>query len=142
MKEGKSAQEALDLLLSQDPEKDVRQVAFVDAKGRVAAWTGSKCIAAAGHQTGTGYSVQANLMDKPTVWPAMARAFEARRAISPTGCSRPSTPPRPKAGTSAAARARPCWSSAASPRASPGKAAWSTCAWTTIRSPWPSCGGS
>ena len=79
MKEGKPAQEALDLLLSQDPEKDVRQVAFVDAQGRVAAWTGPKCIAAAGHQAGAGYSVQANLMDKPTVWPAMARAFEAAK---------------------------------------------------------------
>lgn len=79
MKEGKSAREALDLLLSQDPEKDVRQVAFVDAQGRVAAWTGPKCIAAAGHQTGAGYSVQANLMDKPTVWPAMARAFETAK---------------------------------------------------------------
>jgi uncharacterized Ntn-hydrolase superfamily protein len=45
----------------------------------VAAWTGPKCIAAAGHQTGTGYSVQANLMDKPTVWPAMARAFETAK---------------------------------------------------------------
>jgi uncharacterized Ntn-hydrolase superfamily protein len=51
----------------------------VDGKGRVAAWTGPKCIAAAGHQTGTGFSVQANLMDKPTVWPAMARAFEATK---------------------------------------------------------------
>jgi len=79
MKEGKPAQEALDLLLSKDPEKDVRQVAFIDAQGRVAAWTGPKCIAAAGHQTGAGYSVQANLMDKPTVWPAMARAFEAAK---------------------------------------------------------------
>jgi uncharacterized Ntn-hydrolase superfamily protein len=79
MKEGKSAREALDFLLSQDPEKDVRQVAMVDREGRVAAWTGPKCIAAAGHQTGAGYSVQANLMDKPSVWPAMARAFEAAK---------------------------------------------------------------
>ena len=77
MKEGKSAREALDALLAQDPQKDVRQVAMVDAQGRVAAWTGPKCIAAAGNQTGNGFSVQANLMDKPTVWPAMARAFEA-----------------------------------------------------------------
>ena len=79
MKAGKTAQEALDFLLAQDPQKDVRQVAMVDREGRVAAWTGPKCIAAAGHQTGTGYSVQANLMDKPTVWPAMARAFEAAK---------------------------------------------------------------
>ncbi len=83
MRKGKSAQEALDLLLAQDPQKDVRQVAMVDAQGRAAAWTGPKCIAAAGHQTGGGYSggysVQANLMDKATVWPAMARAFEAAK---------------------------------------------------------------
>jgi len=79
MKEGKSAREALDALLAQDPQKDVRQVAMVDAQGRVAAWTGPKCIAAAGDQTGKGFSVQANLMDKPTVWPAMARTFEAAK---------------------------------------------------------------
>lgn len=79
MKEGKSAQEALETLLAKDPEKDVRQVAMVDRQGRVAAWTGPKCIAAAGHRTGASYSVQANLMDKPTVWPAMARAFESAR---------------------------------------------------------------
>ncbi len=79
MKEGKPAREALDALLAQDPQKDVRQVAMVDAQGRVAAWTGPKCIAAAGHQTGDGFSVQANLMDKPTVWPAMVRAFEAAK---------------------------------------------------------------
>jgi uncharacterized Ntn-hydrolase superfamily protein len=79
MRQGKSAQEALGQLLAQDPEKDVRQVAMVDAQGRVAAWTGPKCIAAAGNQAGTGYSVQANLMDKPTVWPAMAKAFEAAK---------------------------------------------------------------
>src|SRR6185436_3386218 len=79
IRQGKSAQEALDLLLSQDSEKDVRQVAMVDGKGRVAAWTGPKCIAAAGNQAGNGYSVQANLMDKPTVWPAMAMAYESAK---------------------------------------------------------------
>jgi uncharacterized Ntn-hydrolase superfamily protein len=79
MRQGKSAQEALDQLLAQDPQKDVRQVAMVDAQGRAAAWTGPKCIAAAGNHVGAGYSVQANLMDKPTVWPAMAKAFEAAK---------------------------------------------------------------
>jgi uncharacterized Ntn-hydrolase superfamily protein len=79
MKEGKSAREALDSLVAQDAQKDVRQVAMVDARGRAAAWTGPKCIAAAGHQTGDGFSVQANLMDKPTVWPAMVRAFESAK---------------------------------------------------------------
>ena len=79
MKAGAAPREALDKLLAADPQKDVRQVAMLDAQGRVAAWTGPKCIAAAGHQVGDGYSVQANLMDRPTVWPAMARAFEAAK---------------------------------------------------------------
>ncbi len=76
MSGGKSAREALDHLVGQDAQKDVRQVAMVDSKGRAAAWTGAKCIAAAGHHEGEGYSVQANLMDKQTVWPAMSRAYE------------------------------------------------------------------
>ena len=77
MRAGKSAEEALQSLLATDPQRDVRQVAMVDRQGNIAAWTGPKCIVAAGNQTGKGYSVQANLMDKPTVWPAMARAYEA-----------------------------------------------------------------
>ena len=74
---GKSARETLDQLLAKDPQKNVRQVAMVDAQGRVAAWTGADCIQAAGHHEGNGYSVQANLMDKDTVWPAMAKAYES-----------------------------------------------------------------
>jgi uncharacterized Ntn-hydrolase superfamily protein len=76
MKKGKSAEEALKTLLASDPARDTRQVALVDRQGRAAAWTGPKCVDHAGHQLGKGYSVQANLMEKPTVWPAMARAYE------------------------------------------------------------------
>ena len=76
MSQGTPAREALDKLLQEDPQRDVRQVAMVDRSGQVAAWTGSKCITAAGHRTGEGYSVQANLMDSPTVWDAMAEAYE------------------------------------------------------------------
>ncbi len=77
MRAGRSAPEALRGLLAADDGRDVRQVAMIDAQGRVAAHTGSKCIAAAGNLVGANYSVQANLMERATVWPAMARAFEA-----------------------------------------------------------------
>ena len=77
MRSGRSAEEALSSLLATDPQRDVRQVAMVDRSGAVAAWTGPKCIQAAGHVTGKSYSVQANLMDKPSVWPAMAKAYES-----------------------------------------------------------------
>jgi uncharacterized Ntn-hydrolase superfamily protein len=43
----------------------------------VAVHTGVKCIAEAGHKRGAQYSVQANLMEKPTVPDAMARAYES-----------------------------------------------------------------
>src|SRR5512137_2936714 len=79
MRAGKSAPDALAGLLAADAEREVRQVAMVDAQGRVAAHTGKKDIQAAGHQVGKGYSVQANLMANDRVWPAMAKAFEAAR---------------------------------------------------------------
>jgi uncharacterized Ntn-hydrolase superfamily protein len=77
MGQGKSSQQALDALVKEDPNRDGRQVAMVDRQGRVAAWTGKSCIVAAGHHQGAGYSVQANLMDRETVWGAMASAYEA-----------------------------------------------------------------
>jgi len=76
LRDGKPAQQALNELLAVDNEKELRQVAIVDAQGNVAAHTGKRCIAEAGHQTGDFFSVQANMMLNDTVWPAMASAFE------------------------------------------------------------------
>jgi len=76
LRDGKSAQQALDELIAVDDRKELRQVAIVDAQGNVAAHTGKRCIAEAGHQTGDSFSVQANMMLNDTVWPAMAIAFE------------------------------------------------------------------
>lgn len=76
MTQGVPAPKALDWLLAQDPQRQVRQVAMVDAQGRVSAWTGESCIEAAGHHVGEHYSVQANLMDEDTVPAAMAAAYE------------------------------------------------------------------
>jgi uncharacterized Ntn-hydrolase superfamily protein len=76
MRAGKTAPQALAGLLKSDPGEAVRQVAMIDAKGNVAAHTGSKCIPAAGHITGENFSVQANLMLNEKVWPAMANAYK------------------------------------------------------------------
>jgi len=75
LKEGLSAQEALDKLIASDEARDVRQLAIVDAMGGSAAYTGKNCIPAAGQITGENYSVQANLMLNDKVWPAMSKAF-------------------------------------------------------------------
>jgi uncharacterized Ntn-hydrolase superfamily protein len=76
MKRGKTALEALEGVLASDPNREVRQVAMIDAAGNVATHTGKRCIAYAGHRQGRIYSVQANLMRDSTVPEAMARAFE------------------------------------------------------------------
>jgi uncharacterized Ntn-hydrolase superfamily protein len=75
MRARKSAPDALAGLLAADPRREVRQVAMVDAIGRVSAHTGSSTIPEAGHILGEGFSVQANMMLKNTVWPAMAEAY-------------------------------------------------------------------
>ncbi len=67
---------ALQALTSADAEQARRQVAFVDAGGRVAVHTGALCIEAAGHATGDGVSVQANMMRGSGVWPAMLEAYQ------------------------------------------------------------------
>jgi uncharacterized Ntn-hydrolase superfamily protein len=77
MRGGLSPEQALAALSSVDEGREVRQVAFVDAAGRVAAHTGAKCIAAAGHHVGDSFSVQANMMLNDRVVPAMAAAYQA-----------------------------------------------------------------
>jgi uncharacterized Ntn-hydrolase superfamily protein len=79
MRARKSAPDALAGLLAADPMREVRQVAMVDALGRVAAHTGSTTIPEAGHIVGDGFSVQANMMLRNTVWPAMAEAYRAAK---------------------------------------------------------------
>jgi len=76
LKKGMTAQEAVDQLISSDEGRDFRQLAIVDSKGNSAGYTGSKCIAGAGHIVGNNYSVQANMMLNDRVWGAMSRAFE------------------------------------------------------------------
>ncbi len=77
LKQGMGAKQALDSLIASDEGREIRQLAIVDVKGGVATHTGKKCIPFAGHITGKGHSVQANLMISDKVWPAMDRAFRS-----------------------------------------------------------------
>ena len=79
MRAGRSAPDTLVGLVASDPVNALRQVAMVDAEGRAAAHTGANAIAEAGHITGDGFSVQANMMLRATVWPAMAEAYKSAR---------------------------------------------------------------
>jgi uncharacterized Ntn-hydrolase superfamily protein len=74
---GEDAQAALAALVAADAGSAGRQVAVVDASGRVAAFTGESCMPAAGHVTGDGVSCQANIMASERVWPAMLEVFSS-----------------------------------------------------------------
>jgi len=72
---GLSAQETLARLLEDDPDKELRQVGLVDAKGSSASFTGGSCFAWAGGVTGKGYAIQGNILASAKVIPAMEKAF-------------------------------------------------------------------
>ena len=69
MRFGRSAPDALAALLAGDVGREVRQVAMVDASGKVAVHTGARCIQPAGNVLGKDeqFSVQANLMSNDRI---------------------------------------------------------------------------
>lgn len=77
MRAGSSAPQALQGLLADDEQQEVRQLALVDRYGRVAAHTGARCIREAGHRVADGVSAQANIMGGSTVPGAMLDAYGA-----------------------------------------------------------------
>ncbi|MCG2418073.1 DUF1028 domain-containing protein [Aequorivita sp. F47161] len=81
LKQGKSPQQAMDLLLRDDDGRDFRQVAILDTKGRTAVHTGKNCIIYAGHSNGENFSVQANMMLNDQVVPAMEKAWKANNNL-------------------------------------------------------------
>lgn len=75
LKNGLTAQQAVDSLLKDDEGREVRQLAIVDNKGNVAVHTGNGCIQFASHMKGNQFSVQANMMLGNQVPNVMATAF-------------------------------------------------------------------
>jgi len=81
MKEGKTAKDALEFLISEDKGRDVRQVAMLDNQGNASAYTGKNCITYANQIIGDNFSVQANMMLNDKVVPAMAEAFKVNHNL-------------------------------------------------------------
>jgi uncharacterized Ntn-hydrolase superfamily protein len=73
---GKSPKQALAELVAGDDDSAYRQVAILDAAGRVAVHVGEACIPAAGFAAGDGFSAQANMVASERVWESMAAAFD------------------------------------------------------------------
>lgn len=79
LRQGHTAKEVLAQLLAEDKfeGKDGRQVAIIDGKGGIAAYTGPNAPKWAGDKQGRNWSAQGNILVGPQVVEAMGRAFEA-----------------------------------------------------------------
>jgi uncharacterized Ntn-hydrolase superfamily protein len=76
LREGKSAQEAVDELTAADDGREQRQLGIVDGKGRAATYTGGECYDWAGGRTGEGYAAQGNILVSAETVDALVETFE------------------------------------------------------------------
>jgi uncharacterized Ntn-hydrolase superfamily protein len=73
--EGTPPEEVIRMLTSADEGRDVRQFHVLDANGRSARHTGSRCIDWCGHLAGEDYSVAGNMLVGPQVLDETAAAY-------------------------------------------------------------------
>jgi uncharacterized Ntn-hydrolase superfamily protein len=76
LREGRSAEEAVEALTAADEGRAERQVGIVDGQGRAATFTGEACHEWAGGRTGNGYAAQGNILVSQETVDALAVTFE------------------------------------------------------------------
>lgn len=74
---GMDVDSALSALFDSERRRRRSQIGLVTADGAAAARTGASCVAAAGHEIGVGWSVQANMCASSSVWTDAAATFES-----------------------------------------------------------------
>jgi uncharacterized Ntn-hydrolase superfamily protein len=75
MADGTPAQPALDALVGQDADRELRQIAFLDSSGATAMFTGARCVPAKAQLAGDNVTVLGNMLANDDVVPAMLDAF-------------------------------------------------------------------
>lgn len=78
-----SADETLAKLLMDDPDRELRQIGLVDAKGKAKTFTGNGCFPWAGGVTGKGYAIQGNVLAGEKVVLAMEKKFLTAKGSLP-----------------------------------------------------------
>ncbi len=79
VEQGMPLGQALPSLLAADPDRELRQLHGVDARGSVV-HTGARCVEWCGHLAGEGFTVAGNMLAGEGVIKAMAEAFLAGAA--------------------------------------------------------------
>jgi uncharacterized Ntn-hydrolase superfamily protein len=75
MAEGRTAEEALETVIANDPGRDFRQCGMIDAAGGVAAWTGEQTPGWSGHLLDSDVAAQGNRLVGPETLEAVVSAF-------------------------------------------------------------------
>jgi uncharacterized Ntn-hydrolase superfamily protein len=75
LRQGKSPRDILAALLATDSGRESRQLHILDAKGAIAAHTGSECVHWCGHLPGDGFSLAGNMLAGPRVLEDSAKAY-------------------------------------------------------------------
>jgi uncharacterized Ntn-hydrolase superfamily protein len=81
LRDGRSAQEAVEALVAADDGRAQRQLGVVDAQGRGATFTGDECHDWAGGRTGRGYAAQGNILVSEATVDALAETYESRTEL-------------------------------------------------------------
>jgi uncharacterized Ntn-hydrolase superfamily protein len=81
LREGLSAEEAVERLTAADEGRAERQLGIVDGQGRAATYTGEQCLDWAGGRTGPGYAAQGNILVGEETVEALAKAFEGSESL-------------------------------------------------------------
>jgi uncharacterized Ntn-hydrolase superfamily protein len=76
MASGKTAQETMDILTSEDEGRAKRQAGIVDAQGNAATYTGDECYDWAGGLAGKHFAAQGNILVGQETVEAMGETFE------------------------------------------------------------------
>ena len=79
LKEGKSPEEVIELLVENDDEKELRQVGIVDAAGNSANFTGKECNEWAGGLKKNNFTVQGNILVNKKTIEDMASRFQEKK---------------------------------------------------------------
>ncbi|GBF09028.1 conserved hypothetical protein [Aeropyrum pernix] len=76
---GYTPRRAVEMVLTGDSRREMRQIGVVSAGGEAYAFTGRECIEYAGHIVGDGFAVQGNILTGPEVIESMAKAYESTK---------------------------------------------------------------
>jgi len=81
LREGRSPREAIEMLKAADSGHASRQVHIMDARGRIAAYTGADCVDWCGHVEGKGFSIAGNMLAGPRVLDDTATTYATSEAL-------------------------------------------------------------